>query len=400
MALPHRLVPIAVLIALALGAPAAERRRAAPKPDQSRFCDYGTDVPGVTLPADFCIRKFATLPTPRVMLFAPNGDLFVSSPRRRTPGGAPPGSGAIYVLRESNPVTVQKFTFADTPSFESVHGLLIKDGRFYYTLENGVFSVPYQTGETRISADAPEQVADLTPAVPLLARWTHSLAASTSGSIFVSRGQFDNNTCPPADARSGAVLRVGSNADAKGTIVADGMRDPLFIRCMPWSRCYAAELSGDGWAAYGGHEKLVELADGDHYGYPCCVEAGVPSPEASSKPDCTNIAGTRRTFQLHDTPFGFDWERGVWPEKYRGAFFVALHGEFNTWIHAALRWAPVDPQTHLPTQDVQDFALGFGRAGAIPRPTDLLFAPDGRLFFTDDTGGAIYWIAPRTLRRK
>ena len=42
---------------------------------------------------------------------------------------------------------------------------------------------------------------------------------------------------------------------------------------------------------------------------------------------------------------------------------------------------------------------GFGRSGAIPRPTDLLFAPDGRLFFCDDMGGAIYWIAPRSLLR-
>ena len=32
------------------------------------------------------------------------------------------------------------------------------------------------------------------------------------------------------------------------------------------------------------------------------------------------------------------------------------------------------------------------------RVADLAFAPDGRLFFTDDQLGHIYWIAPRTLQ--
>src|SRR6266852_2332977 len=93
------------LIAIAMAAlvsasqlAAAARRRPITAPDTSHFCDLGTDVQGVSVPPEFCIRKFADVPTPRVLLFAPNGDLFVSSPRRRTPGAAPAGAGAIFVL--------------------------------------------------------------------------------------------------------------------------------------------------------------------------------------------------------------------------------------------------------------------------------------------------------------
>jgi glucose/arabinose dehydrogenase len=32
------------------------------------------------------------------------------------------------------------------------------------------------------------------------------------------------------------------------------------------------------------------------------------------------------------------------------------------------------------------------------RVADLIFAPDGRMFFSDDQDGAVYWVAPRMLR--
>src|SRR5437016_219466 len=98
----RRSLVFAGLLLLALASPAADRRRATPKPDQSHFCDFGTDVAGVKVPPGFCIRKFVSLATPRTLLFAPNGDLFVSSPKRITPGGAPAGAAAIFILRETN----------------------------------------------------------------------------------------------------------------------------------------------------------------------------------------------------------------------------------------------------------------------------------------------------------
>src|SRR5581483_8984200 len=87
----------------------------APLPTGGFFCDLpGDDVTGATFPPGFCVRKFAGLSpdagmnvpapcahppcaptpeihTPRVLAFAPNGDLFASSPSESTPGAAPPG---------------------------------------------------------------------------------------------------------------------------------------------------------------------------------------------------------------------------------------------------------------------------------------------------------------------
>jgi glucose/arabinose dehydrogenase len=397
--MPGRMKQCCIAIALvSLSATAAPRRRAVPSVGP-HFCDVGADVAGITVPAEFCVRKFADVPTPRVLLFAPNGDLFVSSPKRITPGGAPPGPGAIFLYRGANPD--KRTTYAEGDTFQTVHGILIANGSFYFTTVDTVYSVPYDAGAAAMDKN-------LTTAVAFFAiqsgfaRFTHALAASSDGSIYTTFGQMDNSDCLTGnnDGRLGAVLRIGAGHNAYGDIVTRGLRNPLFIRCMPWSTCYAAELSGDSWEAVGGTEKLIEIHDGETYGYPCCVQRGVPNPEIPPRSNCADLADPKLAFPLHNTPFGFDWERDFgWPAQYKGGFFVGLHGDYANWNHAGVQWAPTDPMTHLPAQPTSDFLTGVGRGKTISRVGDLRFAPDGRLFFADDQGGAIYWIAPRTLNR-
>ncbi|MDQ6801260.1 MAG: hypothetical protein M3041_10525 [Acidobacteriota bacterium] len=396
--MPGRVTQCCIAIALVcLSAVAAPRRRAVPSVSD-RFCDTGTDVAGITVPAEFCIRKFADVPTPRVLLFAPNGDLFVSSPKRITPGGAPPGAGAIFLYRGADPA--RRTTYADGDGFQSVHGILIVNGSFYYTVFDTVYSVPYDAAAPAMDKNRTTAVAFFTQNG--FARFTHALAAGSDGSIYTTFGQMDNSDCATGsnDGRMGAVLRIGAGHDPYGDIVTRGLRNPLFIRCMPWNICYAIELSGDSWESLGGTEKLIEFREGETYGYPCCIQRGIPNPDIPSGTNCAQVADSKQTFPLHNTPFGFDWERDFgWPAPYRGAFFVGLHGDYANWNHAGVQFAPTNPTTHLPAQPTIDFVLGVGRGSAISRVGDLRFAPDGRLFFADDQGAAIYWIAPRTLRR-
>lgn len=393
-----RLLIIAAIVTVIAADAIAAKRRAVPRP-AAAFCDFGQDVPGIVAPDGFCVRKFADVPTPRVLTFASNGDLFVSSPKRKTIGGAPLGAGAIFLLRQTSAAAPpQQFTFAQGDAFESVHGLIISGDRFYYTIDKGVYAVPFQTGDTVMSSATPVAIADLSTTDPL-ARWTHSLAADVHGALYVSRGQFENEHCPPPDPRMGAVLRIGGQSDPRGDVVAQGLRDPLYIRCMPWDACYAMELSGEGWETLGGTEKLVEVRDSRTYGYPCCIDRTHPNPDINPAPDCSVTAEPKLTFALHTTPFGFDWERKrAWPPPYAGALFVGFHGDYAMWTNAGLQWAPADPVTHDPSRATTDFITGVGFGRAISRIADVVFAPDGRLFFCDDQGGAIYWIAPRTLR--
>jgi len=106
-----------------------------------------------------------------------------------------------------------------------------------------------------------------------------------------------------------------------------------------------------------------------------------------------------QTYPLHDTPFGFDWAPSSWPAPYGDALFVGLHGVVGSWTNTGVQWAPTDPMTHRPTRATEFFATGWARSGPIVgRVADLTFAPDGRMFFSDDEDGGIYWVAPVTLR--
>jgi glucose/arabinose dehydrogenase len=177
----------------------------------------------------------------------------------------------------------------------------------------------------------------------------------------------------------------------------------MYLRCHDKDEvCAATELGEDNMT--GAREKFLVVKSGTSYGYPCCytTDMGVPVAAAGT---CAAITREDASFVLSDTPFGFDWERDVWPEPYKGAVFVALHGSFYTspsWAGARLVYTPTDPTTHLPLEREgwRDFLGGFGPDGSpLERPSDVTFASDGRLFFSDDQGGGVYWVAPTTLRR-
>lgn len=371
----------------------------APPPAADSFCALPDNVPsGVRVPDGFCVRRFAQARTPRVMAFAPNGDLFVASPSEYTPGGAPQGAGAVLVFSDDDHDGVAEAPRTFLASVPTVHGLLFDPDALLYTVRDGVYRAPYAAGdrESRTPRGAHAQLASLADTV----RWTHTLARGADGALYVSMGQHDSGNCAGRNLRGGSVLRIGAGMPAEGATVVHGLRNPMYLRCKAWGACYAAELSNDGWGAYGGVEKLIQLRQGDDYGYPCCIDHDRTWPGTPTGYNCGAVAVSVQTYPLNNTPFGFDWAPSSWPAPYAGALFVGLHGVVGSWTNTGVQWAPTDPTTHRPTRATEFFAVGWGRSAAIAgRVADLAFAPDGRLFFTDDQNGGIYWVAPTTLRR-
>jgi glucose/arabinose dehydrogenase len=372
-----------------------------PGPD-TPFCQLGKDVLGATVPDGFCIKLFAIVKTPRVIAFAPNGDVFVSSPSAPTPGGAPTGMAGVYVLPDDDGDGIADSTnaFMSGGDLGTVHGLAFSSNQLIYTVESAVYSLPYTVGDRSSQGKTPTMIADLSNHGPV-DRWTHGVGIAQDGSIYVSRGQLDNKTCPSPNASSGSVLRIGAGHAMQGDVVIQGCRNPMYMRCAPWGSCYVAELSGDDWVGIGGTEKLIELKDGDNYGYPCCIDTNIPRPDINPPPDCSAVAAKVQAYTLHDTPFGFDWETAKkWPAPYTGGFFIGFHGSFfDAWRGTRLGFTQVDATTHHPTGNVQNFVTGWGQGQPIVgRIADVRFAPDGRLFFTDDEGGGVYWVAPKDLK--
>jgi|LNFM01.1.fsa_nt_gb glucose/arabinose dehydrogenase len=369
------------------------------------FCSLGTDVPGLRAPAGFCIRRFATVGLPRVMAFAPNGDLFVASPSASTAAGDSGGLGAIVVLSDDNrDGTAEMHTFA-TGGLDTVHGIAFNAGFVYFTTTDAVYRSPYTMGQRAEMAGSRQTVAGgpmttLGATLQRGGRWTHGLSVSVNGRMLATRGEYSSCMVGP-DGRPapgiGEVYELGMNSLNR---VASGFRNPMYARCHPCrDLCMVAELGED--QTIGAVESLVVINNDHWYGYPCCYQNNA-GPRASSGL-CRCIDEQQVKINLGDTPFGFDWERGAWPEPYRNGVFVALHGSFYlaNYAGAGIVFLPSDPATGIPrnvtpTRFIE--ATNGSAQQSLLRPSDVLFSRDGRLFLSDDKGRGIYWVAPTDWR--
>jgi len=457
----------------------------------------GVDVPGAVVPPGFCLREYVRVRAPRNLAFAPNGDLFVAAPATSTPGGSAGGpmNGSIVVYSDDDRDGIPTTSYFLT-GLPSVHGVAFAGGYLYFSNQPatppdggvpqdiGLYRVRYTSGQ-RTAATAPELFATFDQG----ARWTHGLAATPSGVVYVTESTTGASVC---DSRplTGDVSIVDR---ATRTLVAQarGFRNPMYMRChFRDETCIASELGEDehrgtacnmGACALrgttcdaprsdcggvcvdrqsdanhcgrcghacgagmscvagvcqagcapprtmcagtcvdtqtnpmhcgacgvtcvrGAREKLFVVRASTTYGYPCCYTQSVEGPLSDPRFNCGVVAREEAYFNIGETPFGLDWERGRWPAPFANGIFVALHGSYYLGppgVGSRVIFAPTDPVTHAPSGEFTTFIDGWGPGSPqMRRATDIAFAPDGRMFVSDDWDGRIYWVAPMTLRR-
>jgi hypothetical protein len=285
-----------------------------------------------------------------------------------TPGGASGGPGAIMVLSDDDhDGTAEETLFAG--NLDDVHGIAVGGGYVYFTTKDNVWRTPYVDGQRTENLAARESLG-----LP-------GATVSAAAGHMASRGRR-----PASSSRRAGVRQCGnshggdiSTIESGGalTTLATGLRNPMYLRCHAKDEvCAAMELGDD--QREGAREKMIMLRMGTNYGFPCCHSTGVLNTEMMGV-TCDDITMEDSAFKLSETPFGFDWEPGVWPEPYKNAVFVALHGSAYatpTWAGTRIVYAATDPQTHKPVQEWQDFLTGFGIGGSVlDRATDIVFSP-------------------------
>lgn len=388
------------------------------------WCSLGQPIPGLVEPPGFCVRRFfeSDRIMPRSMAIAPNGDLFVSSPGTTTGAGDVGGLGEILVMSDDNRDGVAEVrTFATR--LATVHAIAFSADRnwLYFTMSDGAYRTAYRPG-LRAEMDATREVvasgADASAASLARGRWTHGLAISVNNRVLMTTAENPGCMFTPTGQivpGAGAIFEVGSHV---ATRVGAGFRNPMYARCH-YCRdlCLAAELGDDG--VNGAIEKLV-IIDGERWhGYPCCHRNN-PDPSLHDGA-CGCVDELETAIHLGDTPFGFDWERGAWPEPYRNSIFAALHGTYYqgaAYTGAGVVFFRTDPVTGRPTGGPPIRLLEPTNGNdwqliSLSRPSDVVFSNDGRLFIADDHGRptgppgmipelprikGVYWMAPTTFR--
>jgi glucose/arabinose dehydrogenase len=402
------------------------------------------DNVGLKLPAGFCASMFAdTLRGARHLVFAPNGDVFVSSQGRGTGGIV-----ALHDMSHSGQADMRQsfatgFTSSEVALFE---GYLYTEalpsrppgaGRGGPQPTIAILRYPLKAGEL-VPSGAPDTIVSGLPGMP--GHFTRNFVITREGVMYVNVGSMTNscqsedrkkgipgvNPCTELETRAGIWkfdARKKGQTQATGVHFARGIRNAVGITISPldgklWTTQHGRDNLGgsDGsWsfdAKYNAEnpaEELMQVNQGDDFGWPYCyysVEEHhlVLAPEyggdGKKVEQCAQKKEPVAAFPGHWAPNALFFYTGSnLPARYKNGAFIAFHGSWNRAPEPAggynVVFQPLNAAGKA-TGPYEIFADGFSTATSGKdgnhRPTGLAQGPDGALYVTDDAGGRIYKI--------
>jgi glucose/arabinose dehydrogenase len=343
----------------------------------------------LAVPAGFAVDLWATgLSNARFLRFTPTGDLLVSTPR----------SGRIVLLErdaDGDGRSDGRHTLID--GLDRPHGIDLHDGWLYVGETGAIARVRFDPLARRTEGALERVVSDL-PAGGN--HWTRTVRFGPDGWMYVSIGS-SCNACVEEDPRRAALLRFRPDGSDE-EIVATGLRNSVGFDWQPGS--------GDLYATDNGRDllgddlppcELNRIEPRGFYGWPFASGDRVADPDLGPghESEISTSIPPAHGFRAHNAPLGIAFLRGeAWPEPYRHAAVVALHGSWNRtrkdgYRVVSLHWSADGRIEERP------FLTGFlRREEVIGRPVDVAEGPDGAVYVSDDYAGAIYRVGRTTMR--
>ena len=393
-----------------------------------------------SVPAGFTVSVYAELRAPRMMVYAPNGDLFVSSPAANNitvfrdanndgvfearsvfaqgevpagrGGGAPPAPAPPRTPPPVNPAINGPILGASAPAcvppppfnsrgpgtLAAPFGMAFHDGYLYVGNTGSLVRYKYSSGELQAQG-APEKLLDL----PVGGHSTRNIVFNRAGTkLYLSVGSQSNNNAGE-DCRRAAVLEF--NPDGSGyRVYASGIRNPVGLTLQPgtdilWTAVNERDNLGDDLVP----DYATSLKDGGFYGWPYSYIGQNYDPRYDGAfPDLVKRAVVPDVLiPAHSAALGIAFYTGTqFPQRYRSGGFVALHGSWNRSVASGYRVAffPVNNGRPGPLEDfMTGFIVNDGSGGeAIERwgrPVGVTVAPDGSLLVSDDGSNRIWKIS-------
>jgi glucose/arabinose dehydrogenase len=330
----------------------------------------------IRLPEGFRITLYAgDVPGARSLALGSRGTLFIGS-RGGEVYAVPPGGGKARAIARG---------------LEAPHGVAFRDGALYVAEIGRILR--YDGIEDRL--DDPPRPAVVVDDLPTERH--HGLKTirfGPDGLLYVGIGA-PCNVCEP-DSAHGVIARLDvSSPQPKREVYARGVRNSVGFDWDPrtkelWFTDNGRDLMGDDVPA---DELNHAPRPGMNFGFPYCQQGDVPDPQFGRQHACREFTPPARRLGPHVASLGMRFYTGAkFPEKYRGAVFIAEHGSWNRSRKIGYRVSVVrDLQNETPTYET--FAQGWLQGeDAWGRPVDVIVAPDGALLVSDDRAGAVYRI--------
>jgi glucose/arabinose dehydrogenase len=403
-----------------------------------------------TVPAGLTVSVYAELQAPRLMVYAPNGDLFVSSPAAQSitvlrdanndgvfeqrsvfaqseaaaarqggagGGGRRGGGGGAAPAAPATPPAVNPaingpllgatappcaapppFQTAGPGALTSPFGMAFQGGYLYVGNTNSLIRYKYTNGDLTAQS-APEKLLDL----PTGGHSTRNVIFNRAGTkMYLAVGSSSNNNAGE-DCRRAAILEF--NPDGTGyRVFASGLRNPVGLALQPgtdiiWTAVNERDNLGDNLVP----DYATSVKDGGHYGWPYTYIGQNADPRyVGAFPELAKRAIVPDVLlPSHAAALGITFYTGTaFPERFRNGGFVALHGSWNRSVAAGYR-VVFFPMTNGRAGAIEDFMSGFvsndGTGGANierwGRPVGVTVARDGSLLVSDDDGNRIWKIS-------
>jgi glucose/arabinose dehydrogenase len=349
------------------------------------------------VPAGFKVDLFATgLKEPRVIVTAPNGDLFV----------AESAANRVRVLRDVDGDGWRDLSEVFVDGLDRPFGIAFypagPDPKYIYIANTGsVVRYPYHSGDIKVTGAA-EKIVSLSAGGQLMGggHWTRDLVFSKDGrSLFISVGSRSNVGDGPEEQNRARILQCDPDGRNLRTY-AWGIRNPVGIAIDPatgalWTSVNERDGLGDDLPP----DYITRVKEGGFYGWPWFYLGNHPDPRHAGKhPElAAKVLVPDVLLAAHSASLDLVFYDGTqFPARYRGNIFAGEHGSWNRSRRTGYKVIMV-PVKADGTADgsYEDFMTGFvtpeGRVWG--RPVGVTVGKNGELFVTDDGSNSIWRVS-------
>jgi glucose/arabinose dehydrogenase len=337
----------------------------------------------LTAPPGFVVEEFMDFAgmRPRFMMLGPGNEILISDTS---------GNGSVFVIKDG----------VRTPIIEKLdrpYGLALKGEQLYVAEPTSVKVYTYDAKMMKVTSPGKEIIA---LAGMGTGHNTRTLAFNRDGSkLYLSVGSQSNINLGEDPMRA-AVHRYNPDGTGHET-VATGLRNAVGMRFYPgsddlWVTVHERDELGDDLAP----DYATKVEPGGFYGWPIAYIGPHAEPRHKDV-DMKKVESTLYPDVIlggHVGPLDIQFYTGkMFPAKYQGGMFVALHGSWNRSARQGYKIAFIPFKDRMATAGPEDFVSGWmlapDKKEVWGRPVGLLQMPDGSLLVSDDGGRKVWRIS-------